>query len=362
MVMLKVWLREPHQSNDEAIKLVVDETADVSDVLLKVPELLRVQHLKPSEIQAEYKDSVLSNRLAIVAVFEGANEGTLVIRPRPGVVIPSSPSNGLAASGCARGGGTRSITSGSPQKGYSPPSPRTKVVRKGPGGVPEPPKRTGSFNGYNGKPPVARSSSRGPTPPRGVAGSTPRGITGSTPRSRKQNFSDATRDRSTSSRIMTPRRDVSVSNSDPQPQRRQRHIDPKDVVSRFRQEAEKVRVTSKKKQLLPVCDSFKPQWGKPLCATCNHSKQAHWVSQKRRDSGVPQDALSDGDITSSDAGRLHNTSPDGKPLVGAENSNSNNNNNCSIMDNNNNKSGEKNINNEDNNITDTGLSIENGDS
>ncbi|RNC33495.1 hypothetical protein TcCL_Unassigned03803 [Trypanosoma cruzi] len=73
--MLKVWLREPHQSDDEAIKLMVDEEADVSDVLLKAPELLRVQQLKPSEIRAEFEDTVLSNRLLVSSVFEGKKRG-----------------------------------------------------------------------------------------------------------------------------------------------------------------------------------------------------------------------------------------------------------------------------------------------
>ncbi|KAH9598706.1 hypothetical protein LSM04_000259 [Trypanosoma melophagium] len=320
--MLKVWLREPQQSDDEAIKLVVDETADVSDVLLKVPELLRVQHLKPSEIQAEYKDTVLSNRLLISNVFEGTNEGTLVIKPRPGVVVENTVSKvrTTTASGVPENEFKRN-SSLTRQRGHPPPSPRVKTVGRSGRVNTEQLKRVDSLTGEQGKPPVVRSGSRGSVPLRGI------GVT--TPRSRKEDTPSYQRERSTTSRATTPkrtttpRRDVSISNSDRNSSQRRMHIDPRIVPSRFRQEAEKVRTTSKRNQMNTICDSFKPQWGKPLCATCNHSKQAHWVSHKEKNNVPELGVSSEVDTNLSEVLHVRSNTPNGISILTAENNTNN---------------------------------------
>ncbi|ESL08777.1 hypothetical protein TRSC58_03515 [Trypanosoma rangeli SC58] len=230
--MLKLWLREPHHSDDEAIKLMIDEEMDVSDVLLKVPELLRVRQLKPSEIQAEYNDRVLSNRVVVSSVFEGNKEGTFVIRPRPGVVVtPNGVWKESSLSGVC-GGGRKGASSSCTTKGYPPPSPRGNRFDKNHITNPEILKRTGSLGGDRGRPPVARSTSRGVTPPRGVGGDTPKG--------RKTNIGGYQNERNTPNRTTTPKRGASVPRSDRQSTVRSRHLDPKNVASRFRQEAEKV--------------------------------------------------------------------------------------------------------------------------
>ncbi|ORC93456.1 uncharacterized protein TM35_000013330 [Trypanosoma theileri] len=318
MTMIKVWLREPHQTDDEAIKLIVDESADVSDVLLKVPELLRVQHLKPSEIQAEFNDKVLSNRLLISTVFEGVNEGTLVIKPRPGVVVGNTVSKVRGTTTTTSTGvhenELKSNSSVTRQRGHPPPSPRTKIVRNTKENT-EQLKRVDSLTGEQGKPPVARSGSRGAASLRGVGGGTPRGRKAETPTYQ--------RERSITSRATTPKRDVSISNSDRNPSQRRMYVDPRAVPSRFRQEAERVRTSSKRHQINTVCDSFKPQWGKPLCATCNHSKQAHWVSHKERPN-VPEPGLSsEVDTNVSEAVHVCNHTPNGIPLMIPENNTSN---------------------------------------
>ncbi|PWV18130.1 hypothetical protein C3747_14g392 [Trypanosoma cruzi] len=276
--MLKVWLREPHQSDDEAIKLMVDEEADVSDVLLKAPELLRVQQLKPSEIRAEFEDTVLSNRLLVSSVFEGKKEGTFVIRPRPGVVVPPNGVPKVSSVPAGRGGDGKNAPPLAQNNVHPPPSSRRNQFDKSPRVNSEEFKRTGSLGGDRRKPPVARSTSRGPTPPRIVGEGTPR--------DGKANFDVHQKERNITSRKSTPNRGTSVSSFDRRPAVRSRYRDPKNVASRFRQEAEKVRVPSKRNQVDAVCDSFKPQWGKPLCATCNHLKQAHWEAQKIKSSGV----------------------------------------------------------------------------
>ncbi|RNE97800.1 hypothetical protein TraAM80_09133 [Trypanosoma rangeli] len=308
--MLKLWLREPHHSDDEAIKLMIDEEMDVSDVLLKVPELLRVQQLKPSEIQAEYNDRVLSNRMVVSSVFEGNKEGTFVIRPRPGVVV--TPNGVWKESPVSRvcGGGRRGAPSSCTTNSYPPPSPRRNQFDKNHITNPEMLKRTGSLGGDRGRPPVARSTSRGATPPRGVGGGTPR--------CRKSNIGGYQNEGNTPNRTATPKRGASVPRSDRQPTVRSRHLDPKNVASRFRQEAEKVRAPSKRNQVEAVCESFKPQWGKPLCATCNHPRQAHWEAQRRKNSEVEPNSSSEIDVPAGVTAQIGSMTPNRKVMAAIE--------------------------------------------
>ncbi|RNF26530.1 uncharacterized protein Tco025E_01303 [Trypanosoma conorhini] len=308
--MLKLWLREPHQSDDESIKLIIDEETDVSDVLLKVPELLRVQQLKPSEIQAEYKDKVLSNRLVVSRLFEGSKEGTFVIRPRPGVVIaPNDAWKESSVSG-VRSCDRKSVPTSGRTKGHPPPSPRRNQFGKSASATSDTLKRTGSLGGDRGRPPVARSTSRGATPTRVVGGGTPRDT--------KANIAAHQNERNITSRATTPRRGASVPTSDRQPTVRSRYMDPKNVTSRFRQEAEKVRAPSKRNQVQAVCDSFKPQWGKPLCATCNHSRQAHWGTHRRKNSGVEANFPSEIDGPANDTTQFGSAAPNEKALTATE--------------------------------------------
>lgn len=310
--MLKVWLREPHHTDNEAIKLVVDETMDVSDVLLKVPELLRVQHLKPSEIQAEYKDVVISNRLLVSDIFEGAKEGTFVIRPRPGVVVPKEVSRGVSVAHGSRGGDVkRGIFLDNSKKHPLPPPSGRNMASRSPRVSSESLRRPISLSEDCGKPPIIRSLSQKPISARSNGG-------GITPKNRTSSFGGSLKEKRTPSRATTPKRDVSSARSDERLWLRSRHTDPNFVRSRFRQEAEKAKAPSKRAQTSAVCDSFKPQWGKPLCATCNHPKHSHWISQRIKASVVDLDGSSEVNGTLSDVGRMHRTSPSEKvtTLVG----------------------------------------------
>lgn len=336
--MLKVWLREPHHSDDEAIKLMVDETADVSDVLLRVPELLRVQHLKPSELQAEYKDVVLSNRRVVLSVFEGEKEGTFVIRPRPGVVVPDIS---LINSSPARDGRGKELmrpTSLTSSRTRLLSLPKKNVAAASPRVTPGSLRRLDSFGKNSGKPPVARAFSQASLTARGNEESAQKNrkscISGSlrdrstlrdrSPLKDKSTLRDRSplRDRSTQSRGKTPRRDLSVAASDDRPLPLARHTDPKSVASRFRQHAEKVKVPSKRAQINAVCGSFKPQWGRPLCATCNHSKSSHWASRKAKEKAENSVLSLETNCTVSDNGPIMTKNNSEKIIPVSENNNS----------------------------------------
>lgn len=271
--MLKIWLREPHHTDDEAVKLIVDETSDVSDVLLRVPELLRVQYLKPSELQVEYKDVVLSNRRPVSGVLGGEKEGTFVIRPRPGVVVPNMKKK---LPSYENYGKEKSSTTSLPfSRKHQPFLPKRSATTTSPRVTSESFRTPISFEKNSGKPPVAKVFSQ--------VSISARSNEMCASKNRRTSFGRTLSDRSAQSCVKTPRRDLSIAGSDDRLLVSLRRADLKHVASRFRQNAEKVRAPSKRAQVLAVCDSFKPQWGKPLCATCNHSKQSHWISQKNKE-------------------------------------------------------------------------------
>nr|CCD13510.1 unnamed protein product [Trypanosoma congolense IL3000] len=262
MSMVRVWLREPHHTDEGAVKLVISDSSDVSDVLLRVPDFLRVDNLKPSEIQAEHHGMVLSNRLILRDIFGSSGEGTLVIRPRCGVLTLLG---NLSSNRETHGLMSHFNSSLSYQRIRPLPSPKR-----------------GEMDGS------AKGSTKGlkqsASCTTGLYGSvTSRNTGGSrvTLESRTHSLFKhrGSIDRSVSrSTNGNPEANISKersSNKSAAPLKRLTQNRKWNVTSRFRQEAEKMKALSVRNNTNFVCDNFKPQWGKPLCVICGHSKHVH---------------------------------------------------------------------------------------
>lgn len=265
MGVVKVWLREPHHTDDEAVKLVVDETSDVSDVLLKVPEFLRVRNLKPSEIQAEYQDAVLSNRFLLYNVFQGKNEGTLVIRPRPMALQTSG--KGLPFTARCK----NRVNDITPSLHHTVcPLPSPKVIKFGEKAAPpvKSLRRSVSYSGVQNRSSMARRGSRDHVDHCVGPHSAP-GSRDGTPKKQVREHSHRNNPVESASSALAARTSC---------QQRVPFDAVNSAVSRFRQEAEKMKATPKRNNIGVVCGSFRPQWGRPLCATCGRSKHLHWAA------------------------------------------------------------------------------------
>eukprot|EP00755_Sulcionema_specki_P013242 Sspe_Gene.53501::Locus_29561_Transcript_3_3_Confidence_0.500_Length_2530::g.53501::m.53501 len=89
---MKLWIQHADGVPEAALKVTVDDDADVSDVVQACVPLFAFGpagvSLKASQMQLVYEDSPLSNRDPVATVC--SNGATLLIRPRPGTVsIPA---------------------------------------------------------------------------------------------------------------------------------------------------------------------------------------------------------------------------------------------------------------------------------